>query len=500
MTFTTPAFLCFLVVVFFSYWSLPRKGQNWLILAASLFFYGWWDPRFLLLLFFNAGIDYIAALRIADTDNVSRRKLWLIISLASNLGVLGFFKYFNFFADSFYSISDSLGLESDPILLHIILPVGISFFTFQALSYTIDVYRGKMHPVRDPIAYFGFICFFPHMVAGPIQRATHLLVQFEQPRVWDEGKASDGARQMLWGFFKKMVIADNLAPIVNAAYQQPESVSGIQLLLATYCFAFQIYCDFSGYTDIAIGCARLFGFDMTRNFAYPYFSRSIPEFWRRWHISLSTWFREYLYIPLGGNRVAPLRQKWNVLIVFLASGLWHGANWTFVLWGFLHGLFFLLPVWRDHRAASTSRVATQNEVHEVSALAPLDEVPGGPRFLPTLRDFGAMFVTFQLAAFAWIFFRADSISDAFLIVQKIAISLQSGDFLNAAHYGDEAVFEGLALIVILCLIEWVQRRKAHPLQLPSWRRPARWAIYYAVALVILLYANLEYTPFIYFQF
>ncbi|HEX8550275.1 MAG TPA: MBOAT family O-acyltransferase [Abditibacteriaceae bacterium] len=474
MTFTTPTFLIFLAITFLSYWSLPRRAQNWLILAASLLFYGWWDWRFLFLLFFNAGIDYYAALKIAETEDARKRKTWLLVSLVSNLGVLGFFKYFNFFADSFARAGATIGLNSDPIVLRVILPVGISFFTFQALSYTIDVYRKQMHPVRDMVAYFGFICFFPHMVAGPIQRATHLLVQFEHKREWNAELAADGVRQMLWGVFKKMVIADNLAKIVNEAYGNIGSASGWQLLIATYAFAFQIYCDFSGYTDIAIGCARLFGFDMTRNFAYPYFSRSIPEFWRRWHISLSTWFREYLYIPLGGNRVPTWRKHFNVLVVFLASGLWHGANWTFIVWGLIHGLLFLLPIWgRDDKT---------------------DAPPGGERRFPTLRDGLAMLATFHLVCFAWIFFRAASVGEAFQIIQRIGLDLFSGQWSKPPGTG------ALVLIAVLLTIEWVQRAKRHPLEIQTWPRPARWALYYAVVLLVLVRAELGYTPFIYFQF
>ena len=320
MTFTTPAFVLFLVVVWTLYWNLKRKSQNWLILLASLFFYACWDWRFLGLLFFNAGVDYIAAIFIERASTQAAKKRWLLVSLISNLGVLGFFKYFNFFTASFSAAFSEFGLQSNPVLLHVILPLGISFYTFQALSYTIDVYRKRIRAIHDPVAYFSFICFFPHMVAGPIQQAKHLLVQFERDRKFDTAFVTDGARQMLWGFFKKMVIADNLAPIVNAAYADPHAVSGWQLLWAMYCFSWQIYCDFSGYTDIAIGCARLFGFNMTRNFAYPYFSQSVPEFWRRWHITLSNWFRDYLYAPLRGKHDSALRDKLNILIVFLASG------------------------------------------------------------------------------------------------------------------------------------------------------------------------------------
>lgn len=474
MTFTTPTFFIFLAVTFALYWRSPRRAQNTLILAASLLFYGWWDWRFLFLLFFNAGIDYWAALRMSSTDDQRQRKAWLLVSLISNLGVLGFFKYFNFFSQSFQSASAALGLQANPVIVHVILPVGISFFTFQALSYTIDVYRGKMHPVRDAIAYFGFICFFPHMVAGPIQRATHLLVQFERERIWDESMAADGIRQMLWGVFKKMVIADSLAKLVNASYGDVGAANGWQLLIATYAFAFQIYCDFSGYTDIAIGSARLFGFDMTRNFAYPYFSRSIPEFWRRWHISLSTWFREYLYIPLGGNRVPAWRRHINVMIVFLASGLWHGANWTFVMWGLVHGILFILPIWGRDNAT--------------------DAPVGGVRRFPAARDILAMLVTFNLVCLAWIFFRSDSISQSVQVIEKIARSVASG------HLKKPSGLILFAPVIVLLAVEWAQRARRHALEISHWPRPARWVAYYVVVALILTRAELDYTPFIYFQF
>jgi D-alanyl-lipoteichoic acid acyltransferase DltB (MBOAT superfamily) len=478
MTFTTPAFLVFLVVVWTLYWCLQRKAQNWLILLASLFFYACWDWRFLFLLFFNAGIDYIAARFMQNAASEKTRKLWLLLSLFSNLGVLGFFKYFNFFTTSLVGLLGGLGLKTNPVLLQVILPLGISFYTFQALSYTIDVYRRRIEAVRDPIAYFSFICFFPHMVAGPIQQAKHLLVQFERDRHFDRAFATDGAQQMLWGFFKKMVIADNLAPIVNQAFADPSAVSGWQLWWATYCFAWQIYCDFSGYTDIAIGCARLFGFDMTRNFAYPYFSRSIAEFWRRWHITLSNWFRDYLYIPLGGNRVAPLRHWFNVIVVFVASGLWHGANWTFMFWGLWHGVLALAPPPRFEDASDH----------------PALDTPGGERLWPSMRSLFWMIVTFHLVCVGWIFFRAQSLPEAVLVLQKIGAAALSGHFDKPEKTG------AIIYIVVLLVIEWLQRRHRHPLQIDAWPRPLRWATYGLLVYIIFMFAELNYTPFIYFQF
>jgi D-alanyl-lipoteichoic acid acyltransferase DltB (MBOAT superfamily) len=419
-----------------------------------------------------------------------RRRFWLGLSLVSNLTVLGFFKYFNFFAASFSEFSSALGWQASPVTLQIILPVGISFFTFQALSYVIDVYRRDLPAVRDPIEYFAFIAFFPHMVAGPIQQAKHFLVQFHRDRQFNWEQSSDGARQMLWGFFKKMVIADNLAIFVNNTYGNIEQASGWMLFWATYAFAIQIYCDFSGYTDIAIGCARLFDLHMTRNFAYPYLSRSIPEFWRRWHISLSNWFRDYVYIPLGGNRVSPLRHKANIVIVFLLSGLWHGANWTFIIWGFLHGLFFLLP-WKK----GAERSAPADSAHSASA----DYASSVA--LPTLapaswRDLPMIFLTFNLTCLLWVFFRAPDVTQALAVLQKIGIAMVSQPL---GFSGERRV--ALCLIVLLA-VEWfsLSHHRAHPLQIPHWPRPWRWAAYYVLALLIWVRFPLSYEPFIYFQF
>src|SRR5438270_2377903 len=388
MSFITPVYLVFLLIVWAIYWRLDKRGQNILILGSSFFFYGWWDWRFLLLLITTTGIDYAVALKMGREPMRARRRSWLLVSLVSNLGVLAFFKYFNFFSRSFSELLGALGLAADSVTLHIILPLGISFYTFQALSYTIDVYRGRLEPVRDAVQYYCFICFFPHLVAGPINFAKDLLQQFERNRHFDQAEAADGARQMLLGYFKKMVIADNLAPFVNTVYGNIAHASGWQLLWATYGFAFQIYCDFSGYTDIAIGSAKLFNLHLMRNFAYPYFSQSIPEFWRRWHISLSTWFREYVYISLGGNRTSKLRQAFNIAVVFLLSGLWHGANWTFVIWGALHG-FFYLCYW-----IFAPRVGREDEE--------------APWFVQAVR----ILFTFNLVCLAWVFFRAPSLSEA----------------------------------------------------------------------------------------
>jgi alginate O-acetyltransferase complex protein AlgI len=467
MSFTSPVYLLLLLIVWLLYWQLDRSRQNILIVVASFVFYGWWDWRFLALLITTTGIDYAAALAMGREREQSRRRKWLLVSLVSNLGALGLFKYFNFFSTQLAYLLTTFGLKTDPILLRVILPLGISFYTFQALSYAIDVYRGRLEPVRDAVQYFCFISFFPHLVAGPINFAKDLLQQFERERFFDRNEAADGARQMLLGYFKKMVVADNLAPIVNAAYGNIAHATGWQLLIATYGFAFQIYCDFSGYTDIAIGSAKLFNLHLMRNFDTPYFAQSIPDFWRRWHISLTTWFREYVYISLGGNRAGKARQALNIVIVFLLSGLWHGANWTFVVWGALHGFFYL---------GSWFFLAAKTE--------------GGASgwFIRSLR----ILLTFHLVCFAWIFFRAASLSDAWLVITKIL-----NIFVAPNTHG--LAIKILLLGAAVCVFEWLSHY-TRGLMLTKWRPFARWAFYYAIVLIVIAHANLHYTPFIYFDF
>ena len=476
MVFTSIAFAIFYVIVFALYWQLDRRGQNWLIVAAGLVFYGWWDWRFAVLLLVTTGIDYWVGLALEREQGARERRAWLLLSLVSNLGALGFFKYFNFFAASFVRVADVFGAHPSPFVLRVVLPMGISFYTFQALSYTIDVYRRELDAVRDPVRYFCFILFFPHLVAGPIVRAKDLLGQFARARVFDPATASDALRQVLWGLFIKVVVADNLAQVVSAAYDHADSTSGWQLLYATVCFAFQIYGDFAGYTHIAIGIARLLGIELMRNFAYPYFSRSIPEFWGRWHISLTRWFRQYLYLPLGGNRVPARRWAINVLIVFLVSGFWHGANWTFIVWGAIHGIVYLIYsfVWPDSRHF-------------------IDETPGGPTRLPSWQSALQMAVTFAITCLAWVFFRAPSVSAAATILRKIAVDAMT----TAPAFVDKRV---AIWIVVLLAIEWTQREHANPLHLDHVPRPVRWAVYYAAAAAMFLFAPIHYTPFIYFQF
>lgn len=393
MLFNSIDFAIFLPIVFAVYWGLFNRRlqlQNIVLLLASYVFYGWWDWRFLSLIVFSSFVDFYVGKRLKKQDDPKKRKRLLYLSVAVNLGFLGFFKYYNFFADSFVNAFTFFGQELSHQSLDIILPVGISFYTFQTLSYTIDVYKRKLEPSDNLVVFFTFVSFFPQLVAGPIERATHLLPQFTVQRKFSYQALSYGFKLMIWGFFLKVVVADRAAIYVNAIYNNIESHEGLSFLAATFFFAFQIYGDFAGYSLIAIGTAKLFGFDLMTNFRRPYFSSSVSEFWTRWHISLSTWFRDYLYIPLGGNRVSKPRWLFNLFITFLVSGLWHGANWTFVVWGALNGFYLILEVLL---------------------------------FKERKKNLLNVLVTFVLINFAWIFFRANSIGDAFYIIKTIATNL-----------------------------------------------------------------------------
>ena len=476
MVFTSLTFVVFYIIVFALYWPLGKKGQNRLIVLSGLVFYGWWDWRFAGLLLVTTGVDYGVGLALEKEENERKRRAWVVLSLVTNLGVLASFKYFNFFVDSFVRVSALFGVHPSMVTLKIVLPMGISFYTFQALSYTIDVYRRELETVHDPVRYFAFILFFPHLVAGPIVRASKLLGQFTRRRVFNAETAPDALRQILWGLFIKVVIADNLAQVVSQSYDHIGSTSGWQLLYATACFAIQIYCDFAGYTHIAIGCARLLGIELMRNFAYPYFSRSIPEFWGRWHISLTTWFRDYLYVPLGGNRVGYPRWLVNILIVFIVSGFWHGANWTFVVWGLLHGLLYLAysRVWPESRRQA-------------------DQTPGSESLVPSISSLAQIALTFSLTCLAWIFFRAASVGDALVILRRIIVDVATT--APALEHKRAAVW-----IAVLLGIEWIQRHHENPLHIERFPRPVRWSLYYAFAVLIFMFAPIRYTPFIYFQF
>ena len=472
MVFNSATFLVFLFIVFSLYWRLDRKKQNALLLVAGYVFYGWWNWKFLSLLLFSSSVDYIVGLRLDRTEKPLHRKLYLSLSLVTQLGLLAFFKYFNFFADSAAQLLRAFGLEASYTTLNIVLPVGLSFYTFQTLSYTIDVYRRRCPAHRDLLEFMAFVSFFPQLVAGPIERATHLLNQFATTRVFDDEKAKDGVRQMLWGYFQKVVVADGLSDYVNWAYAPAAHANGAQLLLGTYFFAFQIYCDFCGYTNIAIGCARLFGFELMRNFAFPYFSRNIAEFWQRWHISLSTWFRDYLYIPLGGNRGTFQRTIVNTLVVFTISGLWHGANWTFVIWGLLNGLYFIpILLWRRFRG----------------------EEKGSPRAVAGLRDLPAVLLTFHLVLAAWVFFRARDLAQAGHVFSTIAQGIDWHLFIRDA-------LKLKLLIAVLLTVEWMQRGKRHALDVSGLPVPVRWLAYNGLLMVILWLGTFKEAPFIYFQF
>ena len=390
MFFNSLDFAVFLPIVFILYWFVAQKNlklQNALIVVASYVFYGWWDWRFLSLIIFSTVVDYLVGQKLRTEEKQSKRKVLLWTSIIVNLGFLGFFKYYNFFLENFVDAFSLFGMQINANSLNIILPVGISFYTFQTLSYTIDVYRKKLEPTKDFIAFSAFVCFFPQLVAGPIERATNLLPQFYKKRTFEYNKAVDGMRQILWGLFKKVVIADNCAEFANQIFNNSADMNGSTLVLGAIFFTFQIYGDFSGYSDIAIGTSRLFGFDLKQNFATPYFSRDIAEFWRRWHISLSTWFRDYLYIPLGGSRGGTWMKVRNTFAIFLVSGFWHGANWTFIIWGALNAIYFL-PL-----------LLTNNNRKNLGVVAE-------GKLLPSFRELFAMLTTFILTVFAWIFFRA----------------------------------------------------------------------------------------------
>ena len=472
MLFNSLVFAAFLPLVFALYWSLRKwlRLQNSLLVAAGFLFYGWWDPRFLLLLIATSLTDYFVALALGRTSNGRKRNWLLAISLIGNLGTLGTFKYFDFFSQQFADLMARFGIHSNPLLLDVILPVGISFYTFQALSYTIDVYRGRIAPVRDITAFMAFISFFPQLCAGPIERASNMLPQFQKKRTFDPEYAADGLRQMLWGFFKKAVIADGCSPIVNGIFAHVGWHGADSLVLGAVLFAFQIYCDFSGYTDIALGLARLFGFELMRNFAYPYFSRDIAEFWRRWHISLSSWFRDYVYLPLGGSRGSKGMQIRNVFVIFLLSGFWHGANWTFLVWGALNAVLFLPLLLRGKNRKHTS----------VGAVA-------------TLRDLPAILLTFASTTIAWVFFRADSIAQAFQYLRGMV----SRSLLRIPDEFDPWL---MAMIGVLVLAEWLQRERQHALQLAHLAPWTRRMAYSAVFLLIFFFGHFDKAEFIYFQF
>ena len=483
MLFNSIKFLVFLPIVFAFYWLLHKqlRWQNAFVVAASYLFYGWWDWRFLMLIAFTTLCSYGSGLAIGNKQNNPSAKgpspkFYLWANIVLNLLILGLFKYYDFFAQSFANAF--LGGNADRILLHLVLPVGISFYTFQALSYSIDVYRGNMKPTRDIVAFFAYVSFFPQLVAGPIERATSLLPQFEQSRKFDYATAVDGLRQMLWGFFKKMVVADSCAIYVDIIFEHPDWFNGSSLLLAALLFTIQIYGDFSGYSDIAIGCAKLFGIRLRRNFNVPYFSRDIAEFWRRWHISLTTWFRDYIYIPMGGSRVSKWRVLLNTLVIFLVSGLWHGANWTFVAWGAYHALLFLPLILLGKNRKYRNVVAEG-------------------RTLPSLRELGQMLLTFLLAMMGWILFRADSIEQAGQYYTHMFSTLFDGSPTLTSNMDAWVVF---VAVTVMTVVEWLNRDREHEFARQPRNRFLRWSGYIALLFMIGAFMVTNEMPFIYFQF
>ncbi len=434
MLFNSIEFLLFLPTVFILYWFVFNKSlkiQNLLILVSSYVFYGWWDYRFLSLIFLSTIVDYTIGLKIPKQESKKKQKSLLWLSIFFNLGVLGVFKYYNFFVDSWIDLFSLIGYEIKNLwVLNIILPVGISFYTFQTMSYTIDIYKRKLEPTKDFISFASFVSFFPQLVAGPIERASNLLPQILKKREFKFEQGIQGLRLILWGMFKKVVIADSLAPMVNNIFENYQEFGGGTLWLGAIYFAFQIYCDFSGYSDIAIGTSKLFGFELISNFKFPYFSRNIGEFWRRWHISLSTWFRDYLYIPLGGSKEGNFRSVRNIFIIFLISGFWHGANWTFIFWGLFHAILFIPSfIFKTNRKYMTSII-------------------GENKILPTPKEFLQAVITFLFVTIGWVFFRSETIGDSFSYL-----------YCMIFEFGlPNAYRRGFFYIILLILIDYFIRR------------------------------------------
>lgn len=486
MLFNSLNFAIFLPIVFTLYWVIGSKNmrvQNILLLVASYFFYAFWDYRFLFLLMFSTFLDYFTGIKISAAKANSGKKIWLWLSIIINLGFLGVFKYYNFFTDSFTALLNHAGLKSNFGVIDVILPVGISFYTFHGLSYVIDIYKKRIEPTRNFVDYSVFVSFFPLLVAGPIERATHLLPQIQTKREFNYNRATNGLRQILWGLFKKIVIADNCAEYANMIFSNPPHYASSVLVIGALFFAIQIYCDFSGYSDIAIGVARLFGIELIRNFAFPYFSRDIAEFWRRWHISLSSWFRDYVYIPLGGSKGSKLNQVRNIFIIFIVSGLWHGANWTFIVWGALNALYFM-PLLLLKRNRSNLETVAQGKL------------------LPGFTDLLKMLSTFTLTVFAWIFFRADSVGAAVDYIKRIftrSILVQpKGDMLIGPSVN---LLPLTGLIFIFIGMEWLGREEQFAVANTgiSWPKPLRWAFFVAFTLSIFYYTGVS-QQFVYFQF
>jgi D-alanyl-lipoteichoic acid acyltransferase DltB (MBOAT superfamily) len=475
MLFNSFTFLFFFIIVFFCYWFIFSKKlsiQNAFIAVASFYFYGTWDWRFLLLLILSLIVDFSVGYLLDKTELERKRKALIVFSVFFNLGLLCFFKYFNFFIDTASTLLTHLGFKVHLTTLNIILPVGISFYTFQSLSYTIEVYRKQMSATKDIISYAAFISFFPQLVAGPIERARNMLPQFQKNRLFNYNQAVQGVQLILWGLFKKVVVADLCSEYVNASFGNYVNKGGMELILSAVYFAFQIYGDFSGYTDVARGLAKMFGIEFIINFRYPYFSRDIAEFWRRWHISLSSWFRDYLYLPLGGSRVGKWTTVRNTFIVFLVSGFWHGANFTFIIWGLLHAIYYM-PLLLANANRNNLQVVALNTS------------------FPSVREILQMFLTFSLVVLAWIFFRADSLQQAFGYIHRILV------WKGFVFIGSKNVFP---LILFTVIMEWIGRKQENTLE--TFVNKYRWAklpMYFFLG--VMIYSNFSREQsFIYFQF
>ncbi len=477
MFFNSFHFAVFLPIVFILYWFVGHKSkinQNYILILASYYFYSCWDWRFLFLLVFSTLLDYSCALKIEQSNTPSMRKLWLWLCVTVNVGFLGVFKYYNFFAQSFAALMSTFGLHSSPLLLNVILPVGISFYTFHGLSYIIDIYHGRIKSEKNFVDYSLFVCYFPLLVAGPIERATHLLPQVKRRRKFNFNKAKEGIYQIIWGLVKKVVVADSCANYANAIFDHYTSMNSLSLLLGAVYFAFQIYGDFSGYSDIALGTSKLFGIDLLRNFNYPYFSRDIAEFWRKWHISLTTWFRDYLYIPLGGSKGSKWMKVRNTFIIFIVSGFWHGASWTFIAWGLINALYFipLLLLNRNRKNVDNFSLGIN---------------------LNSLRRIFNILLTFAITCLAWIFFRAKTITDAFLYIKRM---FENRVFTEQYFSIERYNYELITLVLVFTLVEWNHRSKIEPISGKySWLK-----LSICLAAIVALGVFSDYKEFIYFQF
>lgn len=483
MVFNSLDFFIFLPIVFTLYWFVLKrslKAQNFLILIASYVFYGLWDWRFLSLILLSSIVDYLVGLKIHSFEQKSKRKLWLWVSVIFNVGLLGFFKYYNFFVDSWIDMISSFGYEiKSSWTLNVILPVGISFYTFQTMSYSFDIYYKKLSPTKDFLSFATFVAFFPQLVAGPIERASNLLAQITNKRTFSKTQIVSGLKLILWGLFKKIAVADAIAPIVDDIFSNYSTYPASTLVLGVTLFSFQVYGDFSGYSDIAIGTSKLFGVELMSNFKFPNFSRNVAEYWQRWHVSLSTWFRHYVYIPLGGSRVSKLKSVRNICIIFLVSGFWHGANWTFIFWGGFHALAFI-PVFLMGR----------NTIYK-------DSVVGENSIFPSFIEIGQVLLTFGIVTFSRIFFRSESISDAFGFIKQISSNFTYETYQHPMGY---RMLDYYILIALFVFYEYLIRKdERSPFEFKS--RVVRFVIYTLVILTMLLfYDDGVDRSFIYFQF